>query len=320
MTKRNVMISGEFTLSDMQQVSNTSNAAVTPTKKALERIEALKKAGIDTSSYYAINNDMVIRVEDGKPNLVGDDDPVWKAIKESGVVPDRRLFRRWVLSQMFHMLSSDFTKRMKWKGYEYTWRMTEEELRVQAKLYGHDNENYTLRNRFFNHDVVVDMATDYYSDLQCYIDNLKTRKCKGVPYKRIYGKDIFETDLFRKVYTPVLRGMRNIKSAKTPKELYKAVHKFNADRIPMHGDMKQSPAWVDAYKGAGAYFSMQNLIRFHGMKLRKSGIIFCKGEKAIDLLNDLASQKKGWELLGILKEALRYNNIDINKKMEEWSK
>lgn len=71
MTKRNVMISGEFTLSDMQQVSNTSNAAVTPTKKALERIEALKKAGIDTSSYYAINNDMVIRVEDGKPNLVG---------------------------------------------------------------------------------------------------------------------------------------------------------------------------------------------------------------------------------------------------------
>lgn len=324
MTKRNVMISGDFTLSEMQQVSNTSNAAaavapVTPTKKAMERIEALKKAGVDTSNYYAINNDMVIRVEDGKPNIVADDDPVWKSIKEAGMVPDRRLFRRWVLAQTFYMLRHGYTQMMHNKGYEYTWKMLEEELRVQSTLFGHDNENFYERNRFFNKDVVVSMAHDYMKQLHDYIDSLHTRKCKGVPYKRFRGQDVFVDDLYSKVYAPLNRLITRIESAETPITLYMAVSGFNSKRVPLHFEEKQSNAWVDAYKGAGAYYSMQNLIRFHGMFLSVDGKSYYNNE-AIRKLNYLAACKQGWELLGILKEALEYNHIDIAKKMKEWQK
>lgn len=320
------MISGDFKLSEMQQVSNTSNAAtvapVAPTKKAQERIDALNKAGVDTTNLFALGEGMVVRMVNGVPTQVFDDDPVWKKIMEAGTVPDRRLFRRWVLAQTFYMLRNDYTKSMKQKGYEYTWRMTEEELRVQAKLFGHDNENFSLRNRFFNRDVASAMAEDYKTDLKKHIEGLKTRHCKGVPYKRIYGNDVFVSDLDKKVYQPVYDAIRRIDLADTPKKLYEAVRHFNKARVPMHNDMKQSSAWVDAYKGAGAYFSMQNLIRFHGMFLvddyHRHELRY--GEEGIKLLDKMCEYRSGWELLGVLKEAIKYNHIDIDKKMAEWSK
>lgn len=318
MEKRNVMISGNFELTEMQQVTNNT-AAVTPTKKAQDRIDALKAHGIDTSNLFAMGEEMVVRVEGGIPTQVADDDPVWKAIMAAGTVPDRRLFRRWVLAQTFHMLRSDYTKAMHSKGYEYTWKMLEEELRVQSKLYGHDNENFCLRNRFFNRNVAYAMAHDYFNQLMEYVTKLKTRKCKGVPYKRIWGRDIFVADLESKLYRPVREYIYDIKHAKNAKELYKTVASFNKHRTHLHFDNKQCAVWVDAYKGAGAYYSMQNLIRFHGMFLTVNGFNF-KGEKAIEKLNWLADRKQGWELLGILKEALEYNGIDIDRKIASWQK
>lgn len=324
MTKRNVMISGDFTLSEMQQVSNNSNAAaVAPTKKAQERINALKKAGVDTSNLFAMGEGMVVRVVGGIPTQVFDDDPVWKAIMEAGTVPDRRLFRRWVLAQTFYMLRHDYTTQMKWKGYEYTWRMVEEELRVQAKLHGHDIENFTLRNRFFNKAVVLGMIKSYNEDVRDYVNKLKVRHCKGVEYKRIYGRDVFVEDIDTKVYAPIRLAEFKVEKATTPKALYEAVRALNKARVPMHNGTTQSPSWVDAYKGAGAYFSMQNLIRFHGMKLHKPNTrsyTTLSGENAIDFLNECSTQKHGWELLGMLKEAIKYNGIDIAKKMKEWEK
>lgn len=321
------MISGDFKLSEMQQVSNTSNAAtvapVAPTKKAQERIDALNKAGVDTSNLFALGESMVVRMVNGVPTQVFDDDPVWKKIMEAGTVPDRRLFRRWVLAQTFYMLRHDYTTQMKWKGYEYTWRMTEEELRVQAKLHGHDTENFTLRNRFFNKDVVLGMIKSYNEDVKDYIKKLKVRHCKGVEYKRIYGKDVFVVDIDAKVYAPIRLAEFKVEKATTPKALYEAVRALNKVRIPMHNDTKQSASWVDAYKGAGAYYSMQNLIRFHGMTLHKPNsrsYTTVSGEKAIAFLNECAEKKQGWELLGMLKEAIKYNHIDIDKKMKEWEK
>lgn len=322
--KRNVIISGDFDINELN--NSASKKAVAPTKKAQERIDALKAAGVDVSNLYALGENMVVRLEDGKAEKIEDDDPIYNAIKKQGFVPDRRLFRRWVLAQMFWMLrDGDYTKQMQWKGYEYTWRMVEEELRVQSKLYGHDNENFKLRHQFFNDGVVVRMMSDYLNDLVDYINAQKVRHCKGVEYKRIYGRDIFVKDLQAKVWMPIYKAISKVRTAKTPKQLYEAVKAYNEVRVPMHNGTKQSPAWVDAYKGAGAYFSMQNLIRFHGMYLRKqvtnSGA-FQKlfDEDAISYLNECAKQKEGWELLGMLKEAIEYNHIDIAKKQAEWSK
>lgn len=319
MIMRNVMISGNFDINELN--NSASSKPVTPTKKAQERIDALKAAGVDVSNLYALGENMVVRLNNGKAEKIEDDDPIYNAIKEQGFVPDRRLFRRWVLAQMFWMLrDGNYTKHMQWKGYEYTWRMTEEELRVQAKLYRHDNENFRLRNMFFNKDVILGMMNDYMKDLENYIASQKTRHCKGREYKRIYGRDVFLTDIAKKVYKPIREAELQVRSASSPKQLYNAVVAYNKVRVPMHNGTRQSPAWVDAYKGAGAYFSMQNLIRFHGMFLYNEKKNILTGENAISFLNDCASKKEGWELLGMLKEAIGYNHIDIDKKMASWQK
>ena len=91
----------------------------------------------------------------------------------------------------------------------------------------------------------------------------------------------------------------------------------------MRHDTPQSKAWVDAYKGAGAFFTMQNLIRFHGCTLIDDN------GKRLDKYRSLAflslkaetySYGNGWRLLALLKNMLDDNGIDIKKKMAEWRK
>ena len=51
---------------------------------------------------------------------------------------------------------------------------------------------------------------------------------------------------------------------RTPPRLYNAIKAFDDLRVRLPHETPQCKAWVDAYKGAGAFHTMQNLIRFHG--------------------------------------------------------
>ena len=126
--------------------------------KAEDRLEALKKAGIDTSNLFAMRGasgeGMLVRLINGVPQMVEDSDPIYRAIIAAGTIPDRRLFRRWVMSQMFHMLTykgyhaDGYTAALHAKGYEYQWSMLIEELRVQMKLVKNDTEKRYIFAKF----------------------------------------------------------------------------------------------------------------------------------------------------------------------------
>lgn len=312
------MISGEF---DINELANSSKSAVKNVmpKRAQERLAALKAAGIDTSNLFAMGEQMIVRVENGVPTEVQDDDPIYKGIFGGKTIPDHKLFRRWILAQTFRMLRNDYTRQLTWKGYEYQWRMLEEELRVQAILARKDPENFEKRNRFFNKAVVIEMYRQYKQDLETYIDSLKTKKCKGVPYKTIYGRNIFVADINAKVFSPIWDAFFFINRAHTPEALYEAVRKLNKVRIPMHNGTRQIKEWVDAYKAAGAYYSMENLIRFHGMRLHIAGRELSERE-SLKRLDSLSKTQQGYWLLGMLKAELKDNGISIDKKLKEWRK
>lgn len=140
------------------------------------------------------------------------------------------------------------------------------------------------------------------------------------------GKDIDKAYLYQLCKPDVRANMYKaikaaaiVRMANTPMELYRAFAAYNKARVPLHDDTRQSAAWVDAYKGAGAYFSMQNLIRFHGMYLLDKTNVMT-GEDAIGVLDECADRKRGWELLGMLKEAIKLNHIDVAKKSDEWER
>lgn len=306
-------------------------------KTAQERIEALRNAGVDVSHLFAMKGanggEYIASNKNGILAFLDDDDPIFNQIITQGTVPNRRLFRRWVMAQMFHMLSCTPSHRSREPfgvtymihrlGYEYQWKMLMDELYAQMKMEGRDPENFADRNRWFNAGVVVNMAEDYIEKLKEHVNALKNRKCKGILYKRVSGRNIFVSDLDIKLYQPFYTAMTRIKQAKNATSLYYAAKKFDDMRIRMVSSTPQSKAWVDAYKGSGAFFTMQNLIRFHncialddkGKRLDKYQSLAFLSAKAEEYKNG-----GGWRLLAALKKMLNDNNIDIKKKMAEWRK
>lgn len=327
---------------------NVEATAATKKTKAQMRLEALKAAGVDVSKYFPLGDDQLIKIENGAAVPVDMDDAtidaVGKQIVEGGYVSNWKLFRRWVMSQMFHMLRQmetdklTFNEVLQRKGYEYQWRMLENELYAQVKMSEHgDLDNVGARNRWFNGDVASDMATDYISKLRKYVDDnliysVKKDKdgnekkaykhtCKGNPYVRLQNKDIFVSDLEKKVYTPLREIANEMAAVPTYKQLYDAVHKFNKNRKHLAWDTKQADAFINAYKGSGAYYTMRNLIMFHGARFLKGGRKMSEAASLKELESKAKSyDEQGWRMLGVLKQLIKESGIDIQGKINEWFK
>ena len=343
--KQIVTITGE----NLNIVTNNVEAtAATKKTKAQMRLEALKAAGVDVSKYFPLGDDQLIKIENGAAVPVDMDDAtideVGKQIVEGGYVSNWKLFRRWVMSQMFHMLRDmdkngrTFNEVLQRKGYEYQWRMLENELYAQMKMFDHkDYENTKARYRWFNGCVAYDMAIDYISKLRSYIDDkciytTKTDKygnkkdtykhtCKGNPYIRLQNENIFVADLDRKVYNPLRDLANKMATVEDCKDLYNAVHEFNKKRKHLAWNTKQADAFIHAYKGSGSYYTMRNLIMFHGARFMKNG----RNMSETNSLNELESKAKfydeeGWKMLGVLKQLIKDNNISVQGKILEWKK
>ena len=325
---------------------NVEATAATKKTKAQMRLEALKAAGVDVSKYFPLGDDQLIKIENGAAVPVDMDDAtideVGKHIVEGGYVSNWKLFRRWVMSQMFHMLRDmdkngrTFNDVLQHKGYEYQWRMLENELYAQMKMAAHgDHENAGARNRWFGGFVAADMAYDYIKKLRKYVDNnliYKVKKdahgnvkkaykhtCKGNPYVRLQNEDIFVADLEKKVYAPLGNLARKMYDSNTYKEVYDAVHEFNKKRKHLSWDTKQADAFITAYKGSGSYYTMRNLIMFHGARFMKNG----RKMSETDSLKELESKanlydEDGWRMLGVLKQLIKDNNISVQGKILEW--
>ena len=305
-------------------------------KTAKERIEALRAAGVDVSHLFAMQGanggECIASNKDGLLTMLDDDDPIFRQIIDQGDVPNRRLFRRWVMAQMFHMMTcTDYrsgkpvgvTEMIHRLGYEYQWKMVLGELHAQMRMEGYDPENFADRNRWFNAGVIAAMAENYVKCLKERIASQKVKKCKGIPYKRVGNRDIFVEDLETKVYHPLQTAVYGIRNAKDTARLYAATRKFNNLRVRMPYDTPQCKEWVNAYKGAGAFFTMQNLIRFHGCTAVNDRGRRLDKYQSLAFLSAKAEEYKdgeGWRLLAVLKKMLADNDIDIRKKMAEWRK
>ena len=300
--------------------------------KLKDRQEQLKTAGIDVTKYFSMKTpggvEKLMKWDGDTPVPVTSDDPVMRLIIEGGTVPNRDLFRRWVMAQVFEGLTfslgshKGFTDWVHWKGYEYSWKMAVEEFRVQAKLSKKDPENYNGRNRWFNKSVAVAMAYDYIEKLKDNLNSRKRHKCKGVPYIKVNGKNVFVDDIHSKIVSPLITMYLKLKSSatNTPDKLYTEFKRFYAARTVLPWEERAADAWMDAYKGAGAYYTMQNMIRFHGCLVRDDKGRILSKDKSLKYLEDKADEYKseGWRLFGVMKKLIEDNGIDIKAKRASW--
>lgn len=309
-----------------------------------ERIEALKQAGVDVSHLFsmkgAAGGEMLASNANGKLTIVQDDDPIYGYIKSQGDIPNRQLFRRWVMSQMFHILAQGIenknrracrptkntTEVIRGFGYEYQWKMTINELYAQMKMFKNgDMVNFNDRNLWFNKEVVLDMIDDYIVQLSKKLEKANRKNCKGVPYIKVGGQNVFVEDVPRKIFRPLNTAKFQVLYSSDPETLYYNIVKFNNTRLKVVKkikEMKQAEAWLNAYKGSGAYFTMQNMIRFHGCVFMSEKGTKLSKSNSLQRLTSLSKKyyDEGWRMIGVLKQMLLDNNIDIEKKMSEWKK
>lgn len=303
-----------------------------------ERMEKLANAGIEVGKYYTfevpegLNPGTKIHVvfdESGVPQFEADkeNDPILNSIIEDGYVRNTKLFRRFVCAQMFHHLNyvsydkkysgyNDCINRS--YGYDYTFKMMLEEVRVLSKLEERDVETFMERSHFFTKDVIVETMKDYMDKLKAHINTLPSKNCKGVPYKRIKGKNIFEADFDKKIYAPLMRDISRMKVAKNYKTMYSVLRSFMKNMIRLPYDTPKSKAWFDAYKGEGAYYTCKNLIMFHNCKVRGNVAFHSTSDSMTILKNNLNKyQGEGWRMFAFMKKLIADNEINTKTHIAE---
>ena len=307
-----------------------------------ERMNALNAAGINTSKYFTVDLDNGTKIhliidENGNPVRVdnNENDPILNEIIEDGYVRNSKLHRRFIMAQMFQALNyvsydgkdkgyNAYLRRM--YGYDYTLKMMLEEIRVLSKLEARDKETFEERVHFFDKNVVMAVMEDYLEKLKKYVDKLPNHKCKGVPYKKVKGTNIFVDDLDKKLYAPVRSYIYKVKIAKSYAEVYKVLSAFMSKRrfIKLPYDTAKSKVWIDAYKGSGAYYTMKNLIMYHGCKIyNKYGHpMYGEGSLPVGYMNILKAKLdeykgEGWRMFALMKKVIKDNNFDFNKRMNE---
>lgn len=325
-------------------------------KKSREnRMEALKAANIETGKYFSVtlpeglkpgSTINVTISEDGSPVIVSpekkrnsEEESFLSQIYEDGYVRNTRLHRRWVMAQMFRMLNykSYYTGKSGYDaylndhyGYQYQFEMMLEEIRVLAELQDRDIKAFNERSRFFIPDVVSYTCEDYINKLEAFVNKLPVHKCKGIPYKKVFGRNIFVKDLNKYVYYPqksnfadVKRVVINIRNHHSMtfsyKDLYRVLRKFCANMYKLPNETPKCKEWKDAFKGEGSYYTLMNLIKFHGCRVPgvKGNMMSLKDsladvESAVDCYRGVY-----YRLFAYMKRVIEANNFDFNKRMKE---
>lgn len=304
-----------------------------------ERMEKMNLMGIETGKYFTfdlpeglkpgakialvINDAGQLELENANAN-----DFIRNQIIEDGYVRNTKLFRRFVMAQMFHMLNYKSTYRREegynaylnsHYGYDYTIDMMIEEVRVLSKLETRDRESFEERAHFFNQDVVFEVLEDYMIKLTNYVNKLPSKNCKGVPYKTVKGVHVFVEDLNKKVYEPIKKHIRDVKWSRNYTEMYRALMSFKRNMVKLPYETAKSKAWVDAYKGNGAYYTLKNLVMFHNCGIQVDGGYVYRGEMAVKYLAAKNDEYKGegWRMFALMKKVIKDNNFDFDKRMQE---
>ena len=294
-----------------------------------ERMEKLNEMGINTGKYFtvALNNGTKVHLiidENGNAKQV--DDVICNQIIEDGYVRNTKLHRRFVMAQMFQALNYvsydrkriGYNEWLKRFGIKYQFEMMLEEVRVLGKLEERDAETFLERSNFFTKEVVTETMIDYIEKLKAHIDSNKTYKCKGIPYKKVKGRDIFVEDLNKKIYAPMMADIIRVKLARNYNEIYNALKVFMNKMITIPYATTKCKEWIDAYKGEGAFYTLKNLIMFHGCGIEVDhNMVY--GIEAVSVLNKRLFDYKGegWRMFALMKKVIEDNNFDFNKRMSE---
>lgn len=301
------------------------NKKMTKTEERKAKLEALGfdvdkmlEAGLDLSKYMK-------------------DDAVVEEIYKNGYVKNTKLHRRFITAMYIKLLgwNCGVTKSHNaWNGkdyeydkwtenfnkyyaYDYQFEYLIKELHVLGKLEVADKECFEERVKFFNKDVVAALIDDYLEKLTLRLKSYKTKNCKGLPYIKFKGEDIFVADIEKKIIAPLRYKKRYaIVNAKSYLEMEELLRDFCKDKkfskLPIN--TTKCAKWVDAFKGSGAFYTALNLIRYDGCRVHVDNKVLDKYESEKVLREKVIEYKNNWwKLHAFTKKLIVDNDFNLNE-------
>ena len=328
--EREDFVWAEYNLLKSKEITGMKNEMKCPNcgsefvmKAVTGRTQKMQEVGIDTSKFFDITlaNGTLAKgvIEDGKMRVLEDNDPILKGITESGYIEAPHLWRRFVAAHTFRLLGDDgdWTGRMdKTYSYNYTLRMMRDEVKVLSILEQKDRDAFTERKRFFTLEVIYKVVADYCNKLRSYVYRLPIKNYKKLPYVSLPRKgNVYIKDLDDSVFENVRNIVQELEKCSSYRRAYELLCMllYKKSYIPLPESTKKSPIWIDAFKGNGAYYTLSNMIRYHGITLEnrntEDSLMY------LDKYTDEISDGGGWRLLGLLKGIIKDNGFNLRESI-----
>lgn len=204
-------------------------------------------------------------------------------ILQNGYIPNENLYRKQITAQILRHSKYDNTEQnfdecfIHQKSFDFTWKTAAEEIHVLSKMHG---QELLQRERFFNRNVIINMLIEYHNNSNhTDIDKCIKQLQKATDYSKI-------DHIFSK---------------------FTKCHKFE-------NNMPKSNAWILAFKNSGAYYTMNNLIKFYNCNFYdKNNKPLTMQQSVIQLENN--ANTKSISLYPILVKFINDNYELINEKL-----
>lgn len=268
-------------------------------------------------------------------NNENEEDDIERSIMEDGDINSKFLWRRWIMAQVLrHYKDSDGNDNfhqyfIKDTPLKYSFKVAIAEMEALSK--GMSLTDRNDREQFFNIGVVRSMILDYATHLANKVDK-ELKKLDKVNRNIVYKKGFdakLKDDLHigRKHFTKAEAG----ELLRMAKEYYDKASSTNdyiamakllrkvSKTLPMFNDCPKAVAWVNAFKGAGAFYTLDNLIRWHGCFVTSEEGTTYTGNAALAWLRKRTKELCGeyYKLYAIMKRVVKENNFDFDKRMKE---
>lgn len=302
-------------------------------KKLSEQLKVMEEMGVDTNNFTIYFGGKFFA---GNKEL----DPVTETAFSNTPIEDKQLnhdsFRRWITAQTFRMLDYKDYRNEEEKGwdaylrkfypYNYQFKMMVEELKRMEKIKLTDKDEFNIRLCFFNKNVVIKTCKHYirmvekkYAKWTSSDDELdKTIKVKGIG--RTTGRDLnnLNIKLTRIIYD--IQELEDNDVAGIRVVLSKFIKNM---KVKLTDDTPKCSAWKEAFKGSGAYYTLKNLILFHGVRiLSENGFLDKKGslKKLDEELSCNVAENSVWKLHYLMKKTIEDNNFSLVEFKDNYAK
>ena len=169
--------------------------------------------------------------------------------------------------------------------------------------------------------MAVALCENYIEERKGSLKEYKVKLCKGVPYITYKGVDVFVEDINAKIIRPLQYQINWIKRSESYIELVRTFRSFVRSKSfkKLDFNTRKCPAFVDAYKGRGAYLCAENVIRYSGCQVHlDDGRVLDRVESEKELLNRVSAYKGEWyKLHAFTKKLLKDNNFNLKEVIEQ---